>query len=154
MSSGESRSRGWFPHHVPGCYIFLRISNGSDGLSLSSELSVESESDEEEESVLDWTGSALDGAETETRAPRSEGVPCVPLAGPTAGVSSSVSGPEAPEDPRGNPKRRKLSPPRSPSIYSEATAKSATSIPAMVIPHLVSHHRSAASTGPGRSTVD
>ena len=127
----------------------------SDGLSLSSELSVGSESDEEEESVLDWTGSALDEVETETRAPKSEGVPCVPLAGPTAGVSSSVSGPEAPEDPRGNHKRRKLSPPRSsPSIYSEAATKSATSIPAMVIPHLVSHSRSAASIGPGRSTVD
>jgi len=145
MSSGESRSRGWFPQPCSRRF-FLHC---SDGLSLSSELSVGSESDDEEESVLDWTGSALDEVETETRAPKSEGVPCVPPAGPTAGVSS-VSGPEAPEDPRGNPKRRKLSPPRTPSIYSEAAAKSATSIPAMVIPHLVSR-RSAASTG--RSTV-
>jgi len=119
------------------------------------ELSVESESDDEEDgSVLDWTGSAVDEDETGTRAAKSEGVPCVPLAGPTASVSPSVSGPGAPEDPRGNPKRRKLSPPRSPSIYSEVAAKSATSIPAMVIPHLVSHHRSVASIGPGRSTVD
>lgn len=143
MSSGESRSRGWFPSMRPrGLFA-----NGSDGLALSSESSVRSESDEEEEeSVLDWT---LDEVATETRAPKFEDVPCVPLAGPTAGVSSSVSGPEAPDEPRVNPKRRKLSPPRSPSIYSEVAAKSATSIPAMVIPHLVSHRPAAASTGPG-----
>ena len=121
----------------------------------SSESSVEPE-EEDEESVLDWSESSLDSlheVETGTRAPKSGDVPFVPLPGPTAGVSSSVSGPEAPNEPRGNPKRRKLSPPRSPSIYSEAAAKSATSIPAMVIPHLVSH-RPATSTGPGRSTVD
>ena len=137
---------------LPGLFCFA---NGSDGVAFfSSESSVES--DDEEESVLDWSESSLDSldeVESEPRAPKSGDVPCVPLAGPTAGVSSSVSGPEAPNEPRGNPKRRKLSPPRSPSTYSEAAAKSATSIPAMVIPHLVSH-RPAASTGPGRSTVD
>lgn len=109
-------------------------------LLLNSESGVEPEL-EQDERVLDRIGSSppksFGEVGTETRAPKSENVTCVPLASPTAGASPSVSGPEAPES--RNPKRRKLSAPRSPSIYPEVAAKSATSIPAMVIPHLVSH---------------
>jgi len=105
------------------------------------------ESDEdEEESVLVWIAKTspkskpLDEDETGTRAPKPGDGPCVPLTG-----VSSVSSPEAIDEPRGKSKRRKLSPA---SVYSDhPVEKSATSIPAMVIPHLVSP-RPAAPTGP------
>jgi len=108
--------------------------------------------EEEEESVLVWAAGAspkpkpLDMDETGTRAPKSEDVPCVPLVYPRAEVSS-LSGPDPRDKPQANSKRRKLSPSES-SVYSDVAAKSTTSIPAMVIPHLVSH-RPVASTGPG-----
>jgi len=127
-----------------------------DGLAfaLSSESGFdEPESDEEEEEcVLVWTAEAspkpkpLNVDKTGTRAPKSEDVPCVPLVYPTTEVSS-VSGPDARDKSQGNSKRRRLSPSES-SVYSDVAAKSTTSIPAMVIPHLVSH-RPVASTGPG-----
>jgi len=108
------------------------------------ESGLELESDEEEEeSILVWDESSssrsLDEAEVETeteiRADKSAEVPCEPLGCPT-GDMSSESGPGVPDEPRGSSKRRKLSPS---SLHSEvaATGKSATSIPAMVIPHLV-----------------
>jgi len=105
------------------------------------------ESDEdEEESVLVWTvetspsSKPLDEVEIGTRAPKSGDVPCV---SPTE--VSPVSGPEAIDEPRGKSKRRKLSPVA--PVYSDTVEKSATSIPAMVIPHLVSP-RPVAPTGP------
>jgi hypothetical protein len=105
------------------------------------------ESDEyEEESILVWIAKTspkskpLDEDETGTRAPKPGDVPCVSLT-----EVSSASGLEAIDEPRGKSKRRKLSP--GASVHSDAVEKSATSIPAMVIPHLVSP-RAAAPTGP------
>jgi hypothetical protein len=127
-----------------------------DGLAfaLSSESGLDDpESDEEdEESVSVWSAETSPKPKPRvvdkigTRAPKSEDVPCVPLVYPTAEVSS-VSGPDPRDEPQGNSKRRKLSPSES-SVYSDVAVKSTTSIPAMVIPHLVSH-RPVASTGPG-----
>ena len=129
--------------------------SGFDGLAfvLSSESGLDdSELDKEEESVLVWSAEAspnrkpLDVDKIGTRVPKSEDVPCVPLVYPTVEVSY-VSSPDAHDEPQGNSKRRKLSPSES-SVFSDVATKSTTSIPAMVIPHLVSH-RSVASTGPG-----
>jgi len=116
---------------APSCFFLLPCS----------ESGLELEEEEEEESILVWDESSssrsLDEAETETeiRADKSEDVPCEPPGCPT-GDMSSESGPGVPDEPRGSSKRRKLSPS---SLHSEvaATGKSATSIPAMVIPHLV-----------------
>jgi len=108
MSSGEFRSRGWFPTMFRGFFRIATATNGSDSLALGSESSVESESGKEEE------------VEIKTLAPKSEDAPCVPLAGPTVGVSSSASVSGwlrhlRPDELRGNSKRRKslASPPRS-----------------------------------------
>jgi hypothetical protein len=69
--------------------------------------------------VFIWAPQAQDGAETNIQAP-------------------CVTSPEL----QGGSKRPRLSPTL---LYSEVPTKPATSIPAMVIPHLVSHHQTASS---------
>jgi hypothetical protein len=132
---------------MPGCVCSCGSEFDGLDLALNSEsgLDVPESDEDEEESVLVWIAKAspkskpLDEDETGTRAPKPGDVPCLPLTG-----VSSVSGPEAIDEPRGTSKRRKLSPT---SVYSDPVEKSATSIPAMVIPHLVSP-RPVAPTGP------
>jgi hypothetical protein len=86
----------------------------------------------QEERVLIWTESAAQAQpEADLHAPP-EDVPCLPLIRPVTDAMSGLSSPEL----RGNPKRPRLSPT---SLYSEVPTKPATSMPAMVIPHLVSH---------------
>jgi hypothetical protein len=149
MWSGESRSLVLAGGCVPGCVTTACLTTLLFTLSSESGLGDPESDEEEEESVLVWTAEAslkpkpLDVDKTGTRAPKSEDVPCVPLVYPRA----EVSGPDPRDKPQENSKRRKLSPSES-SVYSDVAAKSTTSIPAMVIPHLVSH-RPVASTGPG-----
>jgi len=98
----------------------------------------------EGESILAWAESAPQAVQEDdddSRIPQAvpspdsddEDVAYVPLVCPTADVSSvsvSTTGRQA------NYKRRRISPP---TLYLEVPAKSTTSMPAMVIPHLVSH---------------
>lgn len=74
--------------------------------------------------VFIWAPQARDEAEANIHV-RPEEAPC-------------VTSPEL----QGGSKRPRLSPT---SLFSEVPTKPATSIPAMVIPHLVSHHQTASS---------
>jgi hypothetical protein len=102
----------------------------------------ESDSEEQQNScVWDEPGAqAQDESVAEARTPVSpDDVPCVPLVRPMVDVPA-VSRP----GPQGNSKRRRISPV---SLYSAVPAKSTTSIPAMVIPH-VAPRQSATSARP------
>ena len=106
---------------------------------MNSDLEQETKTNQEEHDLI-WneaTPKAQDDDEANLQAPP-EDVPCVRLITPRPGAISA-------HEPRGNSKRPRISPT---AVYPEreVLTKPATSIPAMIIPHLVSHRAASSPT--------